>query len=59
MYDWQIRDINELSRQDVDAIIKICDSQEYVTPSDNIHKRLVNFFLLLAHACICQSRNGY
>jgi nuclear pore complex protein Nup205 len=35
----KIRDINELSRQDVDAIIKICDSQEYVTPSDNIHKR--------------------
>ncbi|CAH8279240.1 unnamed protein product [Arabidopsis lyrata] len=35
----KIRDINELSRQDVDAIIKICDCQEYVTPSDNIHKR--------------------
>nr|AFJ66182.1 hypothetical protein 11M19.28 [Arabidopsis halleri] len=35
----KIRDINELSRQDVDAIIKICDCQEYITPSDNIHKR--------------------
>ncbi|CAE6088933.1 unnamed protein product [Arabidopsis arenosa] len=35
----KIRDINELLRQDVDAIIKICDCQEYVTPSDNIHKR--------------------
>lgn len=41
MYGSQIRDINELSRQDVDAIIKMCDCQEYVTPSDNIHKRLV------------------
>uniref|UniRef100_A0A1J3IWV9 Nuclear pore complex protein NUP205 n=1 Tax=Noccaea caerulescens TaxID=107243 RepID=A0A1J3IWV9_NOCCA len=35
----KIRDINELSRQDVDAIIKMCDCQEYVAPSDNIHKR--------------------
>ncbi|ESQ37635.1 hypothetical protein EUTSA_v10002339mg [Eutrema salsugineum] len=35
----KIRDINELSRQDVDAVIKMCDCQEYVTPSDNIHKR--------------------
>ncbi|KAJ0238992.1 hypothetical protein HA466_0235130 [Hirschfeldia incana] len=35
----KIRDINELSRQDVDAIIKMCDCQEYVTASDNIHKR--------------------
>ncbi|EOA12740.1 hypothetical protein CARUB_v10028249mg [Capsella rubella] len=35
----KIRDINELSRQDVDAIITMCDCQEYVTPSDNIHKR--------------------
>lgn len=50
LYDLQIRDINELSRQDVDAIIKMCDCQEYVTASDNIHKRSVNFFLLLAKA---------
>lgn len=35
----KIRDINEVSRQDVDAIIKMCDCQEYVTASDNIHKR--------------------
>ncbi|KAG5379265.1 hypothetical protein IGI04_027107 [Brassica rapa subsp. trilocularis] len=35
----KIRDINEVSRQDVDAIIKMCDFQEYVTASDNIHKR--------------------
>ncbi|VVB01678.1 unnamed protein product [Arabis nemorensis] len=35
----KIGDINELSRQDVDVIIKMCDCQEYVTPSDNIHKR--------------------
>lgn len=51
MCDLQIRDINELSRQDVDAIIKMCDCQEYVAPSDNIHKRLVKFFLSLAHQC--------
>lgn len=49
MYDLQIRDINEVSRQDVDAIIKMCDCQEYVTASDNIHKRSVKiyFFCLL------------
>ncbi|CAN6874554.1 unnamed protein product [Brassica oleracea] len=35
----KIRDINEVSRQDVDAIIKMCDCQEYVTAADNIHKR--------------------
>ncbi|CAH2060609.1 unnamed protein product [Thlaspi arvense] len=35
----KIREINELSRQDVDAVINMCDCQEYVTPSDNIHKR--------------------
>ncbi|XP_013653722.2 nuclear pore complex protein NUP205 isoform X1 [Brassica napus] len=35
----KIRDINEVSRQDVDAILKMCDCQEYVTASDNIHKR--------------------
>ncbi|KFK26746.1 hypothetical protein AALP_AA8G287800 [Arabis alpina] len=35
----KIGDINELSRQDVDVIINMCDCQEYVTPSDNIHKR--------------------
>ncbi|XP_010533163.1 PREDICTED: nuclear pore complex protein NUP205 [Tarenaya hassleriana] len=35
----KIRDINELSRQEVDEVIKMCDRQEYVSSSDNIQKR--------------------
>lgn len=37
----QIRDINELSRQEVDEIINMCVRQDSVSSSDNIHKRLV------------------
>ncbi|XP_019417065.1 PREDICTED: nuclear pore complex protein NUP205-like isoform X3 [Lupinus angustifolius] len=35
----KIRDINELSRQEVDEIINMCVQQDYVPSSDNIHKR--------------------
>ncbi|KAH1246941.1 Nuclear pore complex protein NUP205 [Glycine max] len=35
----KIRDINELSRQEVDEIINMCVRQDSVSSSDNIHKR--------------------
>ncbi|CAN1216810.1 Nuclear pore complex protein NUP205 [Linum perenne] len=35
----KIRDINELSRQEVDEIINMCVRQEAVSPSDGIQKR--------------------
>ncbi|XP_019419243.1 PREDICTED: nuclear pore complex protein NUP205-like [Lupinus angustifolius] len=35
----KIRDINELSRQEVDEIINMCVQQDSVPSSDNIHKR--------------------
>ncbi|KAI3946411.1 hypothetical protein MKW92_042800 [Papaver armeniacum] len=35
----KIRDINELSRQEVDEIISICVRQDCVSSTDNIHKR--------------------
>ncbi|KAK7258456.1 hypothetical protein RIF29_24034 [Crotalaria pallida] len=35
----KIRDINELSRQEVDEIINMCVRQDSVPSSDNIHKR--------------------
>ncbi|MCH82942.1 nuclear pore complex protein Nup205-like [Trifolium medium] len=37
----KIRDINELSRQEVDEIISMCVRQESVSSSDNIQKRLI------------------
>jgi nuclear pore complex protein Nup205 len=35
----QIRDINELSRQEVDEIISMCSRKDCVSSSDDIHKR--------------------
>ncbi|KAK7395888.1 hypothetical protein VNO78_16463 [Psophocarpus tetragonolobus] len=37
----KIRDINELSRQEVDEIINMCVRQDSVSSLDNIQKRLV------------------
>jgi hypothetical protein len=34
----QIRDINELSRQEVDKIITMCSRKDCVSSSDDIHK---------------------
>jgi hypothetical protein len=36
---WLIRDINELSRQEVDEIITMCSRKDCVSSSDDIHKR--------------------
>ncbi|KAH9800247.1 nuclear pore complex protein NUP205 [Citrus sinensis] len=35
----KIRDINELSRQEVDEVINMCVREDYVSSSDNIQKR--------------------
>lgn len=35
----QIRDINELSRQEVDEVINMCVRQDYASSSDDIQKR--------------------
>ncbi|KAJ4808768.1 nuclear pore complex protein (DUF3414) [Rhynchospora pubera] len=35
----KIRDINELSRQEVDEIIKLCSQQDWISPGDDIRKR--------------------
>ena len=35
----QIRDMNELSRQEVDEIINMYSQKDYVSPSDDIQKR--------------------
>ncbi|XP_078177488.1 nuclear pore complex protein (DUF3414) isoform X2 [Carex rostrata] len=35
----KIRNINELSRQEVDEIIKLCSQRDWISPSDNIRKR--------------------
>ena len=39
VYGLQIRDINELSRQEVDEIINMCARRDCVSPADNIQKR--------------------
>lgn len=36
---FQIQDMNELSRQEVDEIISMCSRKECVSSSDNIQKR--------------------
>lgn len=41
----QIRDINELSRQEVDEVINMCVREDYVSSSDNIQKRYSLDFL--------------
>lgn len=35
----QIRDINELSRQEVDEIINLCSQKDWASSSDDIHRR--------------------
>lgn len=42
----QVRDINELSRQEVDEIINLCVRRECVSSSDDIQKRLFAFCLI-------------
>ena len=41
----QVRDLNELSRKEVDEIIKLCMKQDCISPNDNIRKRLPFFCL--------------
>uniref|UniRef100_M8CQ57 Uncharacterized protein n=1 Tax=Aegilops tauschii TaxID=37682 RepID=M8CQ57_AEGTA len=36
---FQVRDLNELSRKEVDEIIKVCMKQDCISPNDNIRKR--------------------
>jgi hypothetical protein len=35
----KVRDLNELSRKEVDEIIKVCMKQDCISPNDNIRKR--------------------
>lgn len=44
----KIKDINELSRQEVDEIIDMCDRQDCVASSDNIQKRR---FIAMVEMC--------
>lgn len=49
-YPAQIRDLNELSRKEVDDIIKLCMKQDCISPNDNIRKRylMLSFFQQLS-----------
>ncbi|KAG8058444.1 hypothetical protein GUJ93_ZPchr0002g26266 [Zizania palustris] len=49
----KIRDLNELSRKEVDEIIKVCMKQDCISPGDNIRKRR---YMAMIELC-CMSGN--
>lgn len=46
----QIRDVNELSRQEVDEVINMCARQNYVSATDDIQRRLLVLYFLSSHS---------
>uniref|UniRef100_I1NYC7 Nuclear pore complex protein NUP205 n=1 Tax=Oryza glaberrima TaxID=4538 RepID=I1NYC7_ORYGL len=50
----KIRDLNELSRKEVDDIIKLCMKQDCISPNDNIRKR--RFIAMIELCCMAGNR---
>uniref|UniRef100_A0A0E0JX12 Nuclear pore complex protein NUP205 n=1 Tax=Oryza punctata TaxID=4537 RepID=A0A0E0JX12_ORYPU len=51
----KIRDLNELSRKEVDDIIKLCMKQDCISPNDNIRKR--RFIAMIELCCMAGNRD--
>uniref|UniRef100_J3LAP2 Nuclear pore complex protein NUP205 n=1 Tax=Oryza brachyantha TaxID=4533 RepID=J3LAP2_ORYBR len=51
----KIRDLNELSRKEVDEIIKLCMKQDCISPNDNIRKR--RYIAMIELCCMAGNRD--
>ncbi|CAD6247641.1 unnamed protein product [Miscanthus lutarioriparius] len=51
----KIRDLNELSRKEVDEIIKVCMKQDCISPNDNIRKR--RYIAMIDLCCMAGNRD--
>ncbi|KAL6888297.1 hypothetical protein ACP4OV_009323 [Aristida adscensionis] len=51
----KIRDLNELSRKEVDEIIKACMKQDCISPNDNIRKR--RYIAMIDLCCMAGNRD--
>uniref|UniRef100_A0A0D9VDH3 Nuclear pore complex protein NUP205 n=1 Tax=Leersia perrieri TaxID=77586 RepID=A0A0D9VDH3_9ORYZ len=51
----KIRDLNELSRKEVDEIIKVCMKQDCISPNDNIRKR--RYIAMIELCCMSGNRD--
>jgi len=51
----KVRDLNELSRKEVDEIIKLCMKQDCISPNDNIRKR--RYIAMIDLSCMAGNRD--
>ncbi|OEL25614.1 Nuclear pore complex protein NUP205 [Dichanthelium oligosanthes] len=51
----KVRDLNELSRKEVDEIIKVCMKQDCISPNDNIRKR--RYIAMIDLCCMAGNRD--
>lgn len=51
----KVRDLNELSRKEVDEIIKVCMKQDCISPNDNIRKR--RYIAMMNLCCMAGNRD--
>nr|CAB3449258.1 unnamed protein product [Digitaria exilis] len=51
----KVRDLNELSRKEVDEIIKLCMKQDCISPNDNIRKR--RYIAMIDLCCMAGNRD--
>uniref|UniRef100_A0A0A9D591 Uncharacterized protein n=1 Tax=Arundo donax TaxID=35708 RepID=A0A0A9D591_ARUDO len=51
----KIRDLNELSRKEVDEIIKVCMKQDCISPNDDIRKR--RYIAMIDLCCMAGNRD--
>ncbi|CAL4889322.1 unnamed protein product [Urochloa decumbens] len=51
----KVRDLNELSRKEVDEIIKLCMKQDCISPNDNIRKR--RYVAMIDLCCMAGNRD--